>query len=73
MGHTGPVVFLLFWTFFPQLENNDTSKCSSDSFQRMMPYMLCVENFKWWSSNRGHTVPERKTISCNQNRRVQHI
>ena len=37
------LVILLFKTFSPRLENNDTSTCSYDSFPRMVTYMLCVE------------------------------
>ena len=35
---------LFFSTFSPQLNNNDTSKCSSDSFPGIVTYMLLVEN-----------------------------
>ena len=38
------LVFLLFMTFSPQLETNNTLQCSSDSFPRMVTYILCVEN-----------------------------
>ena len=32
-----PIVMCLFRTFSPKLENNDTSKCSSDSFAVLQP------------------------------------
>ena len=38
------IVFLLFMTFFQQLETSDALQCSSDSFPRMVIYILCVEN-----------------------------
>ena len=44
VGQICPIVFLAFQTFSPGLENNKTSKCGSESFPRMMTYILCVEN-----------------------------
>ena len=34
----------IFRTFSPQLENNDTLKCSSDSFAHTLRYVVNVEN-----------------------------
>ena len=39
-----PIVMCLFRTFSPRLENNDTSKCSSDSFAHTLRYVVNVEN-----------------------------
>ena len=39
-----PIVMCLFMTFFPWLENNNTSKCSSDSFAHTLRYVVNVEN-----------------------------
>ena len=39
-----PIVMCLFITISPQLENNDTSKCSSDSFAHTLRYVVNVEN-----------------------------
>ena len=39
-----PIVMCLFRTFSLQLENNDTSKCSSDSFAHTLRYVVNVEN-----------------------------
>ena len=44
MGNICPIIFLLFMTFSPRLETNDTLQCSSDSFPRMVTYILCVDN-----------------------------
>ena len=44
MGHLCPIFFLLFITFSPWLETNDTLQCSSDSFPWMVTVILCVEN-----------------------------
>ena len=38
------IVFLLFMTFSPRLENNDTLQYSSDNFRYMVTYILCMEN-----------------------------
>ena len=43
VGQICPIVFLAIQIFPPGLENNETSKCGTDSFPRMMTYMLCVE------------------------------
>ena len=40
----GPIVFLAIQTFSPGMENKEPSKCGSESFPRMMTYILCVEN-----------------------------
>ena len=42
-----PIGRCLFRTFSPRLENNDTSKCSSDSFAHTLRYMVNVENCHW--------------------------
>ena len=34
----------VFRTFSPQLENNDTLKCNSDSFAHTLRYVVHVEN-----------------------------
>ena len=39
-----PIVMCLFRTFSPRLENNDTSKFSSDSFAHTLRYVVNVEN-----------------------------
>ena len=39
-----PIVMCLFRTFSPRLENNDTSKCSSDSFAHTLRYVINVKN-----------------------------
>ena len=39
-----PIVMCFFRTSSPQLENNDTSKCSSDSFAHTLRYVINVEN-----------------------------
>ena len=44
MGQICPIVFRDFLTLTPGLENNKTSKCGSESFPRMVTYILCVEN-----------------------------
>ena len=44
VGKICPIVYLAFQTFSPGLENNETSKYSSESFPRMMTYILCVLN-----------------------------
>ena len=44
MGQICPIVFLAFQTFSPGLENQETSKCISESFKRMVTHFLCVEN-----------------------------
>ena len=44
MGQICPIVFLAFQTFSPGLEKNKTSMCGSESFPRMVTYILCVEN-----------------------------
>ena len=43
-GQICPLVFLLWMTFSPQLENNDTLQGSSDNFPYMVTYLLCMEN-----------------------------
>ena len=44
MGQICPIVFRAFQTFSPRLENNESSKCGSENFPRMVTYILCVEN-----------------------------
>ena len=44
MGQIGPIVFLAFQIFSPGLEKNETSKCGSERFPRMVTYILCLEN-----------------------------
>ena len=44
MGQICPFLFLAFHTFSLELEKNKTSKCCSESFPRMVTYILCVEN-----------------------------
>ena len=44
MGQICHTVFLHFMTFSLPLETNDALQCSSDSFSRMVIYILCVEN-----------------------------
>ena len=39
-----PIVMGLFRIFSPRLENNDASKCSSDSFAQTLRYVVNVEN-----------------------------
>ena len=39
-----PIVMRLFMTFSPRLENNGTSKCSSESFAHTLRYAVNVEN-----------------------------
>ena len=39
-----PIVMCLFMTFSLRLKNNDTSKCSSDSFAHTVRYVVNVEN-----------------------------
>ena len=43
-GKYFPIVFLVFQTFSPGLEKNETSICCSESFPRTLMYILCVEN-----------------------------
>ena len=43
VGQICPIVFLAFQTFSPGFENNHTLKCGSESFPRIMTYILCVE------------------------------
>ena len=43
MGQICPIIFLLFMTISPKLETNDTLQCSSESFPRIVTYILCVE------------------------------
>ena len=50
MGHICPTVFLHFMTFSPRLETNVALQCSSDSFPRMVMYMLCVEYYQSYIS-----------------------
>ena len=45
MGQIFPIVFSMFHDFSPQLEHNNIIQCSSDSFPRMVMYILFVENF----------------------------
>ena len=42
VGKICPIVFLVFQTLSTGLENNKTSKYCSESFSRMMTYILCV-------------------------------
>ena len=44
MGMICPTLFLHFMTFSQQLETNYALQCSSDSFPRMVIYILFVEN-----------------------------
>ena len=44
LSRIGPIVMCLFMTFSPWLENNDTSKCSYDSFAHTLIYVVNVEN-----------------------------
>ena len=44
VGQICPIICLLFMTFSPRLKTNYTLQCSSDSFPRMVTYILCVEN-----------------------------
>ena len=44
MGQISFIVFLAFLIFSPGLENSQISKFGSDSFPRMVTYILCVEN-----------------------------
>ena len=46
VGQIYPIIFLLFMTFSPRLETNNTLQCSSDSFPRLGTYILCVENLQ---------------------------
>ena len=39
-----PIVMCPFRTFSPRLENNDTSKCSFDSFAHTLGYVVNLEN-----------------------------
>ena len=39
-----PIVMCLFTTFSPRLENDDTSKCSSDSCAHTLRYVVNAEN-----------------------------
>ena len=41
VGQIGPIVFLAFHAFSPVLENNETSKCGSESFPRIW-HIFCV-------------------------------
>ena len=43
-GQICPIVFSTFYDFSPRLENKDTVQISSDSFPRLVTYILCVEN-----------------------------
>ena len=66
----------LFLTFVPQFETNDTLQCSSDSFPRMVTYILCVENCQntilMHSCLPIETVLECEKISLTHDLRVQH-
>ena len=71
MGQICPIIFLLFMTFSPLLETNNTLQCSSDSFPCMVTYIECgklselhfdAELFP----NRGETVIECKKILWTQ-------
>ena len=44
MGQICPTVFIHFMAFSPRLETSDALQYSSDSFSRMVIYILCVEN-----------------------------
>ena len=44
IGKMCSVVFLVFQTFSPQLENNNTLQWSFDNFTCMVTYILCIEN-----------------------------
>ena len=72
-------IFILFMTFSPGLETNDTLQCSSDSFPHMVTYILCVENCEklhfdaWLSPNHGETVLECEKMLWTQDLRVQHM
>ena len=44
LSRIGPIVICLFRTFSPHLKNNNTSKCSSDSFAHTLRYVVNVEN-----------------------------
>ena len=44
LGQIGPIAFIAVKTFSLGLENNETSKCGSESFPRLRTYILCVEN-----------------------------
>ena len=44
VGQICHIVFLNFMTFSSRLETNDALQCSSDNFQHIVMYVLCVEN-----------------------------
>ena len=76
VGQICPIVFLAFHTFSPGLENNERSKCDSESFPLMVTYNLCVENCQSYilthsCPNRGETVLKCEKISWTQDLRVQ--
>ena len=77
IGQICPIALLAFWTFSPRLENNQTSKCGSDSFQCMVTYTLCVKSCQNYilmlSPNCGETVLECMKISWTQDLRVQQM
>ena len=44
VGQICPIVFLVFQTFSPGLENKEISKCLSERFPCMVTYILSAEN-----------------------------
>ena len=78
-GKICPIVFLAFQTLSPGLEKNKRSMCGSESFPRMVTYILCVENCQKLhldaelSPNPGETVLKCENISWTQDLRVKHM